>query len=102
MSRETAPNLSRRSFLLRSEMPAPKVAITTNCIAQSGVYCDSCRDACETGAIRFVPRLGAVPQPLLNVDLCSQCGECARVCPQDAIRVAPLRTESPIPEACHG
>ena len=41
----------------------------------------------ETGALRFVPQLGAVPQPVLAVDLCSQCGDCVPRCPQDAIRV---------------
>ncbi|MBL8525401.1 MAG: 4Fe-4S binding protein [Betaproteobacteria bacterium] len=92
MSRETidAPDLSRRSFLLRSEMPAPSVAVAQHCLALSGVYCDSCRDACETGALRFTPQLGAVPKPALDTNLCTQCGECARLCPQDAIRIRPL------------
>jgi ferredoxin-type protein NapF len=94
MSLETTADLSRRRFLLRSEMPAPKVAIAAHCLARRGVYCDSCRDACEAGAIRFVPRLSAVPQPTLDADRCTQCGECVRVCPQGAIRVRPKTGEA--------
>lgn len=94
MTREAIANPGRRSFLLRREMPVRKVAIAAHCLARRGVYCDSCRDACEVGAIRFVPRLSAVPQPSLDVDRCTQCGECVRVCPQDAIRVRSKTGES--------
>ncbi|MEO8386152.1 MAG: 4Fe-4S binding protein [Betaproteobacteria bacterium] len=90
MSQQVSPNLSRRAFLLRSEMPAPRVTLTDRCFATSGVYCESCRDVCETGALRFVPQLGSVPTPIVDADLCTQCGECAWVCPRDALQVRPL------------
>lgn len=83
-------NLSRRAFLLRSEMPQPRVAIAHQCFASRGIYCESCRDACEASALRFVPQLGSVPKLIVEPDLCTQCGECVPVCPQDAIRVKPL------------
>ena len=83
-------SLSRRAFLLRSEMPQPFVAITDQCFAARGIYCESCRDACESGALRFVPQLGSVPRLIVEPDLCTQCFECVQVCPQDAIRVKPL------------
>ena len=86
-------NISRRAFFRRSEVPIATVALTDDCLALHGVYCESCRECCEAGARRFAPRLGpqrgSVPKPSFDTDLCTQCGECARVCPQDAIRVRP-------------
>ena len=89
MRDHASASVSRRAFLLRSEMPAPRVAISDRCFAANGIYCESCRDACETGALRFVPQLGAVPKPTLDPDRCTQCEKCVPVCPQDAIRVQP-------------
>ena len=90
-------SISRRAFFKCSEVPIATVALTDNCLALHGVYCESCRECCEAGALRFAPRLapqsglrlGSVPQPFFDASLCTQCGECARVCPQDAIRVRP-------------
>ena len=90
MSDNFVTNLSRRAFLLRGETPAPRVSLTDRCFALSGVYCESCRDICESGAIRFSHQLGAVPRPLLEPDRCTQCGECVLVCPRDALRVRPM------------
>ena len=81
--------VSRRAFFLRSEMPIATVALTDNCLALKGVYCESCRECCEAGALRFAPQLGSVATPFFDTELCTQCFECARVCPQDAIRVRP-------------
>ncbi|MBL0124729.1 MAG: 4Fe-4S binding protein [Betaproteobacteria bacterium] len=85
----TPANASRRAFLLRSEMPPPRVALTERCLAAMGVFCESCRDSCDAGALRFELQLGAAPKPVFDADRCTQCGECAKVCPQDAIRIQP-------------
>ena len=89
MNDDLLQSSSRRAFLLRSEMSVPRVSISDDCFAQSGVYCESCRDICETGTLRFAPALGSVPRPILDANLCTQCSECAQVCPRDAIRVRP-------------
>jgi len=94
MSQSASTNLSRRAFLLRSEALVPRVTLTDHCFAASGVYCEACRDVCETGALRFVPQLGSVPAPIVDADLCTQCGECAWVCPRGALRVRPLETSN--------
>jgi ferredoxin-type protein NapF len=89
MADHCVSNASRRAFLFRNDAAPPRVALTERCLTERGVYCESCRDACETGALRFVAQIGAVPKPLFAADLCTQCGDCARVCPQDAIKVRP-------------
>ena len=89
MGERAIANVSRRAFFLRSEMAIATVALTDNCLALNGVYCESCRDSCEAGALRFAHQLGSVPHPFFDTDLCTQCLECVRICPQDAIRVRP-------------
>jgi ferredoxin-type protein NapF len=79
-------------FLLRSEMRAPlppSVAVGPGCLALNGVYCESCRDSCEPGALRFVLQQGAPPRPVFEPQICTRCGECAAACPVNAISVAP-------------
>jgi ferredoxin-type protein NapF len=92
MNPSPVTNSARRAFLLRNHVSPPqaaRVALTGQCFANNGVYCDSCRDTCESGALRFMLQRGAVPKPILDSSLCTQCGACAAVCPQSAIRVQP-------------
>lgn len=54
------------------------------CLAARGIVCWSCRDACETAAIRFAPtRAVAVPQ--VDAEACTGCGACVSACPSQAI-----------------
>ena len=57
----------------------------TRCLAAAGVHCEACRDACGETAVRFRPRLGGPPRPMLDPDRCTGCGACAAHCPADAI-----------------
>ena len=61
--------------------------IDSHCLTGQGVYCESCRDPCESRAIRFHPALGGLALPQVDADRCSGCGACVAVCPSDAIRV---------------
>lgn len=86
------PNPSRRAFLLRGQAPdpsQPSVALAATCFAFHGIHCESCRDTCEAGALRFMLQQGASPRPVFDAERCTRCGECARVCPANAIKVAP-------------
>ena len=90
MNHTSVASPSRRAFLTRSEGDKPRVALNDLCLALNAIHCEICRDVCEADALRFLPRLGAMSIPHFDTALCTQCGECVRVCPQNAIRVRPL------------
>ncbi|CAJ1921676.1 ferredoxin-type protein NapF [Aeromonas jandaei] len=64
-----------------------KASIAANCLANSQVYCQSCQDSCEPRAIRFIPTLGRVPTPVIELDSCNGCGACVQDCPVGSIKV---------------
>lgn len=69
--------------------------INDKCLAKNNIYCQSCRDECETSAIKFSFLDSAIPQPQLNDIDCTQCGACISSCPQDAINIAFHTTTKP-------
>ena len=64
------------------------VTISERCLPRHGILCDSCRDACGDGAIRFARGAGRTPIPEIDLDRCTGCGACVSVCPQSAIGLA--------------
>ncbi|WP_394200924.1 ferredoxin-type protein NapF [Shewanella waksmanii] len=64
-----------------------KASIKDNCLAFNGVWCQSCKDACEPRAISFSPQIGKAPQPTINLNSCTGCGACVAPCPNGAIIV---------------
>ena len=85
----------RRRFLLGVRgSDLPRMEINPSCLARQGVYCQSCRDACESRAIGFLPRVGAVPVPVVDLAACSACGACVPVCPTQAVTVRPPNLEN--------
>ena len=64
-----------------------KAAVNGDCLSAQGISCQSCRDACESRAIRFRPQLGGVSLPEIDTDLCNGCGACVSPCPVAAITV---------------
>lgn len=59
--------------------------ISNKCLAKNNIYCQSCRDECETSVIKFSYLNSSIPQPSLSDIDCNQCGACIKSCPQDAI-----------------
>lgn len=68
-----------------------EINISTQCLAENNIYCQSCRDVCDTNAITFsyinsstnTPK--SIPTPTLSLSDCTQCGACISTCPQGAI-----------------
>jgi ferredoxin-type protein NapF len=83
---------ARRGFLIGRRPAAhaegERIAIADACLAQRGVECRICGEACDSGAIRFRPQAGGIAQPRLVPDACTACGDCVPVCPVGAITVA--------------
>ncbi|MGB5445880.1 MAG: ferredoxin-type protein NapF [Psychromonas sp.] len=65
-----------------------KAQIGEACLAYENVYCRSCSESCESGALTFKIGLSAVPQ--IDLDLCTGCGACVAPCPTSAIHIKAL------------
>lgn len=72
-------------------------AFSESCLARQGVVCRSCGEACEAGAIVFRPTAGGISPPVLRVEPCTGCGDCAKVCPVGALSLAPIDFPEELP-----
>ena len=85
--------LSRRALLgLRSEPAHPIVSISEQCFAYRRTTCESCVDACESGAIEFV-RTGLLRLPVIDASRCTACDACVEVCPAAAVVIQKPTTQ---------
>jgi ferredoxin-type protein NapF len=74
-----------RQHLQQQIAPWPiELNIADKCLAKNNIYCQSCRDVCQTGAIKFSTK-SAIAIPALDNNDCNQCGACISTCPQSAI-----------------
>ncbi|MCH1928895.1 ferredoxin-type protein NapF [Shewanella sp. A25] len=64
-----------------------KAQIQDSCLTFQGIWCQSCKDACEPRAIQFSLSIGKAPMPNINSDLCTGCGACVAPCPSHAIHI---------------
>ena len=63
------------------------IDISEKCLAKNQIYCQSCRDVCDTRAIQFAFVDSAIPTPTLDVNDCTLCGACVSTCPQNSISI---------------
>ncbi len=77
---------NREGKVADNKKPWPvNIDISDKCLAKNNIYCQSCRDECETNVIKFQYVNSSIPEPSLNDADCTQCGACISKCPQDAI-----------------
>lgn len=65
------------------------------CLLQEGVSCRSCTDVCDTRALRFDLRRGAMGTVEVDRAACNGCGACLGTCPVGAITLQ----DTPLEEA---
>jgi ferredoxin-type protein NapF len=82
-----SPGPSRRALFRGQFIAKPVAVINGDCLAEAGIVCRSCGDACAAAAIRFRPRIGLPPQAVVNEAACTGCGDCVAACPGEAIRL---------------
>lgn len=61
--------------------------VDESCLVNQGVMCQSCKDACDYGAIKFPPALGKPAFPSITIEDCTGCGACVAPCPNDSIKI---------------
>lgn len=64
---------------------AERVQVAPHCLAERGVECRVCSEACDARALRFRPQPGGVWRLQVVLDQCSGCGACVAPCPVGAI-----------------
>jgi ferredoxin-type protein NapF len=78
---------TRRDFLLGRAAPRATACarIGDGCLEAVGITCRACGDACLPRAIRFLPQAGGISTVAIDEPRCTGCGDCAAVCPANAI-----------------
>ena len=70
------------------------ININNFCLAKQKTHCQSCKDACDTGAITMPwPKIittGAIQTPEIKIEDCTSCGACISICPSHSIRINPI------------
>lgn len=70
---------------LATEAFTARVAVASHCLAERGVECRVCAEACDARALRFRPQLGGVWRLQVDRSACTGCGACVAPCPVGAI-----------------
>ena len=85
------PGPSRRALFRGQFLTRPVALIGDGCLAEAGIVCRSCGEACAETAIRFRPRIGLPPQAIVNEQACTGCSKCVAACPGEAITLGAAR-----------
>ena len=65
-----------------------KHLISKGCIEYNGITCRRCGEVCDQGAIRFKLVGRGQFSPVLDINQCTVCGDCLKICPVGAITLA--------------
>ena len=66
--------------------------ISKACLEFQGVTCRRCGEVCDPGAIRFQPQGRGLFHPVVDINQCTSCSECLKICPVHAVRLNSLES----------
>ena len=76
------------AFLSTDEIPwTLRVTLAGPCLAEGGITCRSCEDACESRAIRFRLQVGGRAALQIDPAACNGCGACIPACPAGVLHM---------------
>lgn len=96
MAKPQSDSLPTRRALLTGRVStcAPIAVIGDGCLARRNIFCRTCNESCEAGAILIRLATGSPGSPQIDAAACTGCGDCAAVCPASAIILQPAPVEA--------
>lgn len=85
--RATVAEAPRRPGALDGGAVRHVAELAATCLAVNGVTCSICADPCESSALRVKPLMGGRALPVIDIETCTGCGDCVRLCPVGALAV---------------
>ena len=64
-----------------------------SCLSFEGITCRACEESCTPGAIRFRLMTEGRALPLLDEAVCTGCGACAAICPNQSIHMTSRKAQ---------
>ena len=82
---------SRRALFRGQLLSRPVAIINDDCLAEAGIVCRSCGDACAASAIRFQPRIDCRRRPSSMKPPAPDAAIASAACPGEAITLGAAR-----------
>lgn len=92
MSLHTAQHNPRRDFLTGKWRT--QSSINASCLNYAAVFCQTCKEVCNEGAIVFQHAALGLQLPLILNERCNACMDCVQSCPSAAIRIKNTATSN--------